>query len=34
MTDDGSCLATAGNFYELCKWTPEQWQAARDLIEG
>jgi hypothetical protein len=27
-------MATGGNFYELRKWTPEQWRAAREAIEA
>ncbi len=34
MMDGGGYLANGGNFFELRKWTPEQWQQARDLIEG
>ena len=34
MTMDGAnSMATGGNFYELRKWTPEQWQSARAAIE-
>ena len=33
MMDGGGYLANGGNFYELRKWTAEQWQAARDQIE-
>ena len=34
MMDGGGYLAGGGNFYELVKWKPEQWQAARDQIEA
>jgi hypothetical protein len=34
MMDGGSALATGGNFFELRNWSPEQWKAARDAIEG
>ena len=33
MMDGGGYLANGGNFFELRKWKPEQWQAARDQIE-
>lgn len=34
MMDGANHLANGGNFYELRKWTPEQWQEARDRIEA
>ncbi len=34
MMDGGGYLAGGGNFYELVKWKPDQWQAARDQIEA
>jgi NAD(P)-dependent dehydrogenase (short-subunit alcohol dehydrogenase family) len=34
MMDGGSYLASGGNFYELRRWTPEQWAEARTLIEA
>jgi hypothetical protein len=33
MMDGANYMATGGNFYELRKWTPEQWQSARAAIE-
>ncbi|WP_096358625.1 SDR family oxidoreductase [Variibacter gotjawalensis] len=32
--DGAQYMATGGNFYELRQWSKEQWQAARDAIEG
>ena len=31
--DGGHALATGGNFYELRKWSEEQWRQAREAIE-
>ena len=32
MMDGGNAAATGGNFYELRKWSDEEWQSARERI--
>ena len=34
MMDGGSALATGGNFYELRRWSDDDWRLARERIEA
>ena len=34
MMDGGNALATGGNFYELRRWSDDDWRAARERIEA
>lgn len=34
MMDGGSALATGGNFYELRRWSDDDWRVARERIEA